>query len=378
MTTASANRNSNIPHQTAPPLPVKLFPDAVAAANMKAASANRPSASAPERSATFPATATVSKKAANLRSAWERVRNVPNAVLQTPAFARLRGVNLRFLITVPPVNTARRNVLQTLVSVPKKAAIKSAKIHLPAAPRQTAILPQKPVPIVPVLTASKPVGLATQDITLPEVLALQIIRTAIPARPVIRLPAAPLLRLRKEQPPKSALAGKLPELVINAGPKPARNKAKKTATGLVSLPQNAAEVVQAVIHAATEPASIMTAMRLRSLSRQTAIAPTKTAAVSVPHGLATRDMKSQEVLVTNPAAVVRRLKNVPQPAAITDTPAANGPVTQHLVSVNRSMNKWALLAAAITAVPVTLTPGIDAVCNVTALHLKKPSSKRKP
>ena len=78
-----------------------------------------------------------------------------------------------FLITVPPANTARRNVPQTPVSVPKKAAIKFAKTSTPAASRQTVMPPQKPVQTVPALTPSKPAGHVTQDIMLPEVLASQ-------------------------------------------------------------------------------------------------------------------------------------------------------------------------------------------------------------
>ena len=77
------------------------------------------------------------------------------------------------------------------------------------------ILRREAVPTVPVLTLSKPAGLATPVIINPEVLASQTIRTITPARQAIRAALVLLRRNRKGRPQKFALADKNQELATN-------------------------------------------------------------------------------------------------------------------------------------------------------------------
>lgn len=149
------------------------------------------------------------------------------------------------------------------MSAPRRVAIKSARISLPAVPRPMVILRRKTVPTVPVLTLSKPAGLASPVIINPEVLASQTIRTVTPARQAIRAALVLLRRNRKERPQKFALADKNLELATNAETKPVPNKAKKTATDLVLQPPNAVADAKAGIHAATEPAFVLQPAKIK-------------------------------------------------------------------------------------------------------------------
>ena len=83
------------------------------------------------------------------------------------------------------MNIWRSCALQIPAPVPKKAATKSARIHLPAVPRPMVILRPPLVRIVPGLIPSKPDGPAVPD----------IINQVIPA--FVQRPVATLFQYRR-------------------------------------------------------------------------------------------------------------------------------------------------------------------------------------